>query len=410
MRLFDLKKELDFHSCTLSVMIDSVVLGQKKLWFSVDIKHENKLCSEQFDAFLVGLIFPAMIYGENIHVEGSVSLRLLTNINQYIIPLLRAFSDNGNAISITANNSTSISYQGQGIGASFSGGIDSFCTIYDHYQLETNQDNRINNLLFLNVGSHGTFDVERIRSKFTSRYNYLKQFPYEIGLELISIDSNLYEFHPWGHQLTCSLTMVSGILLMQKHYQKYYCSSLGWSYLEILQYYQTDLNKDISILDPVLLTLLSTESLELIPDGTQYTRVEKTLRLLDYEPVKRYLNVCVSIDDTHENCSICDKCCRTLMTLDSIGRINDFTHVFDINKYRTMVKKQYICQQVLRQTFDPFAKGNVELAKANHEALPNKLVCLIFLTPKFLKEKISIFIDHYLKEDTKIKLKKIVNR
>jgi len=44
--------------------------------------------------------------------------------------------------------------------------------------------------------------------------------------------------------------------------------------------------------DPIILPLLSTESLEFISDGVQSTRTEKLLKILNYEPVYRYLNVC----------------------------------------------------------------------------------------------------------------------
>ena len=376
------------------------------LWFSVPDKYKNYVCTTQYDGFLVGLLYPAMINGEDIQIEGRVSSKLLFNINNYVIPLLCSFSEKAKKIRVTCVEKSYENFNGKGVGTGFSGGVDSFSTIYDHYELEKDSVYKINSLLFLNVGSHGWDKEEVIYSKFMKRYNYLKKFPEEIGLEFIPVDSNLYKFHPWGHQLTCSLTLAAGVLFVQKKYSKYFCASLGWSYLEILEYYKDDLGKDIAIFDPILLSLLSTESLELIADGTQYTRVEKVKNIIKYEPVYKYLNVCVSGEDTHENCSVCSKCSRTLMTLDSLNIIDNFNHLFDIKKYRKKAQKKYIAYQVLRKKTDAFAKDNIELAKLNNKVLPTKIESFFICLPDLIKN----YIVANLSINTKRKIKKLLKK
>lgn len=101
--------------------------------------------------------------------------------------------------------------------------------------------------------------------------------------------------------------------------------------------------------DPRILRLLSTESTELILDGLSHDRVEKTTQIVEYEPVHRYLNVCVSGDDTHENCSIFSKCCRTLMTLNSLGKLDDVNHLFDVPIYKRQAE-QYVFVSTSIQT------------------------------------------------------------
>ena len=378
----------------------------KLLWFSVPDKYKNYVCTTQYDGFLVGLLYPAMINGEDIQIEGRVSSKLLFNINNYVIPLLCSFSEKAKKIRVTCVEKSYENFNGKGVGTGFSGGVDSFSTIYDHYELEKDSVYKINSLLFLNVGSHGWDKEEVIYSKFMKRYNYLKKFPEEIGLEFIPVDSNLYKFHPWGHQLTCSLTLAAGVLFVQKKYSKYFCASLGWSYLEILEYYKDDLGKDIAIFDPILLSLLSTELLELIADGTQYTRVEKVKNIIKYEPVYKYLNVCVSGEDTHENCSVCSKCSRTLMTLDSLNIIDNFNHLFDIKKYRKKAQKKYIAYQVLRKKTDAFAKDNIELAKLNNKVLPTKIESFFICLPDLIKN----YIVANLSINTKRKIKKLLKK
>lgn len=378
----------------------------KLLWFSVPDKYKNYVCTTQYDGFLVGLLYPAMINGEDIQIEGRVSSKLLFNINNYVIPLLCSFSEKAKKIRVTCVEKSYENFNGKGVGTGFSGGVDSFSTIYDHYELEKDSLYKINSLLFLNVGSHGWDKEEVIYSKFMKRYNYLKKFPEEIGLEFIPVDSNLYKFHPWGHQLTHTLTSSSGILLLQNLYKKYYYASTGWNYLECFEFYKVELEKDIGIFDPILLPLLGTESLEIISDGIQYKRSEKIENIIKYQSIYKYLNVCVSGEDTHENCSVCSKCCRTLMTLDSIGKINEFNHLFDIRKYREKAEKKYKALQILREKKDPYARDNIELAKLNNKVLPTKMESFFICLPDLIKN----YIVANLSINTKRKIKKLLKK
>lgn len=408
MKLYNLRLSRKNNISIISICVDSEILGEKELWFSTDQKYENAICSTQYDAFLVGLLYPAMKYGEDIHINGSVSKKLLFNTNNYVIPLVKSFSPSCKTIKVIAENTINFNLGGSGVGTGFSGGVDSFCTIYDHYELEKDPDYKINSFLFLNVGSHGLGDKIKVEEKFNKRFNYLKQFPDEIGIDFIPLNSNLHYFHPWGHQKTHTLTSASGVLILQGLYKRYYYASSGVDYDDMLK--NAYKYREFSIgeyCEPILLPLLSTESCEFISDGVQYTRVEKTLRVLNYEPVKRYLNVCISGDDTHLNCSVCNKCCRTLMTLNLIGKIDEFKHLFDINKYRKVAEKKYIRKQVLKQNKDPYAKDNINLAKANNVRLPNKLFCIIVTLPSLVRKVMITIIKRILPETAINKIKNL---
>jgi hypothetical protein len=409
MILKNLKVSNKEENLKISVEVESKN-EKKELWFSVPKKYEEGICKDQYDSFLVGMLYPAMELGENILIKGKVSSKLLFNINNYIIPLICSFSNKVKKIKVEAEEISYKNYAGTGVGTGFSGGVDSFSTVYDHYELEKDKKHKINSFLFLNVGSHGNGDEKEVYSKFMKRYDFLKKFPEEIGLEFIPVNSNLYKFHPWGHQLTHTLTSVSGILILQKKYCKYYYASAGLSYIESFKFFEEWLEHDIGIFDPILLSLLSTESLELVSDGIQYTRVEKVKNIINYEPVSRYLNVCVSGEDTHENCSVCSKCCRTLMTLDSLGKIEEFSSLFDIKKYRKEAERRYLAEQVLNQDKNAYARDNVELAKINNKLLPSKFTSIVILFPNILKKFIIEKIWLKLSIGTRKKIKKILGK
>lgn len=403
-------ENLDKELIQLSAEVSSNSLGTKKLWFSTYQKYKNFIDMDSYNGFLVGVLYTAMIYGENIHVYGKVSQKLLFNINNYIIPLLKSYTPSAHFIEVTSDIKTTEIHNNNGVGTGFSGGVDSFCTIFDHYEMEEAKDYKINRLLFLNVGSNGNKDKEKVEYKFLSRFNFLKQFPDEIGLDYIPLDSNLYEFHPWGHQKVHTLTSSAGILIMQKEFNKYYYSSSGLNYGGNLDSAKINRDADLGAYsDPILLPLLSTETLEFIADGNQYTRTEKTIRISQYEPTYRYLNVCANENDSFENCSKCFKCSRTMVTLDFIGELDKYNGIFDINKYNKIKPKKYIATQVAKQNYDVYAKDIVKLARKLNIKLPNRMYSEL-VTLKNVKPKLKNTARKHLSFDTYSKLKSMFSK
>ncbi len=63
----------------VSAEIESENIASRKLWFSVSKEYENYICTTQMDAFLIGMLFLAMEYGEDLYIDGSVSKKLLFN-------------------------------------------------------------------------------------------------------------------------------------------------------------------------------------------------------------------------------------------------------------------------------------------------------------------------------------------
>lgn len=358
-----------------SVSIESNDGKSEKLWFSLPRSYEKYICSDQLDGFLVGMIYPAMLKGEDVYIDGCISEKLLFNINNYIIPLLLSFSESLHGIKISAKKTTKKIYNGIGVGTGFSAGVDSFSTLYDRYVLEDSSSYKVNSLTFFNVGSNGDWlqygSTEFTQNKFATRYKELKKFTDEIDLNFIDIDSNLHYFHPWWHSYSHSLKAASVILLLQQHYSKYYYSSAGLDYAASSVYAVSYKNRDIgAYCDPILMPMLSTESLDFMSDGYAYTRTGKLLNIINYEPTSRYLNVCTDHLDKWENCSECDKCLRTMIALDFTGNLSKFSKIFDINLYYKK-KNKYLVSQMLKINNDPFAADNINLAKSLNVKLPS---------------------------------------
>ncbi|MBR0501625.1 MAG: hypothetical protein IJJ77_00075 [Paludibacteraceae bacterium] len=355
--------------------------SEKTMWFSAPLSFGDVFTDEVYDAFLVAILYPAMYYKENIVIRGAVSKKLFKNITTYVNKVLLAFSCELSDVDIKIENYGIVTKTGTRIGTGFSAGVDSFSTFVEYYANEKDVDYKINTLFFFNVGSHGRFDNPDTIIKFKNRYEYCKVFPDSLNIPFIPIDSNVHAFHEkFGHEKTDTITLVSGILSIQKICFKYYLSS-GISYFENANNYK---NFDIAAFsDPYILPLLSTDNLDIIPDGEQYLRTEKTVQISDYAPAQKFLNVCVKGDNgytTAKNCSCCPKCMRTLMALESMDKLTDFAEVFDIDVYKKHSFK-YKCRQRLMYNIDPFAKDNVDFARKNKKNVPSLFIAWLYLSP-----------------------------
>ena len=117
---------------------------------------------------------------------------------------------------------------------------------------------------------------------------------------------------------------------------------------------------DHAFSDPAAVHLLSTETLRSISTGCQYTRVEKTAKVSDWTIAQRYLNVCTNAEASGQNCSTCEKCCRTLLTLELLGGLERFGKVFNISSYRS-VRSAAFLSKCLDSQDDPFCKEIADL-------------------------------------------------
>jgi hypothetical protein len=73
---------------------------------------------------------------------------------------------------------------------------------------------------------------------------------------------------------------------------------------------------------PLLDPLWSTETLEIVHDGCEATRVEKVARIAQSGAALRYLRVCWENRDGAYNCGRCEKCLRTMISLRVAGALD----------------------------------------------------------------------------------------
>ena len=344
--------------------------GEDECFYSVPAEFADFADTESSNCFLVGMLYPAMRYGEDIHVEGTVSAKLLYNLNEYLVPLMAICDERLKRIRITADATDSEGCrEAHAVGTGFSGGIDSFSTICQHFVRKGEPDGfKLTHLFFFNVGAHGIpkkpDDLESIERQFNARYEKFKAFPAEVGLPFVRVNSDIHKFHPWGHLEVATFATVSAILFLARGIRRYYLASSGHTYRQLWKFLGDGGRPDaIERMNMMLLPWLSTERLDIIDDGNLYDRSQKTVMVADYPPAARYLNVCYGHDTLDTNCSVCNKCARTLLTLDILGKLDEFAGIFDIPRYRREVRRRLIAETIVGERKSLFAKHQMDLAR-----------------------------------------------
>ena len=340
---------------------------EKTIWFAVKNENADFFSTKVYDPFLLVPYFVAMHYGQDLKICGRVSKKLYRNLTNYAYRILLDYSDELKPIHLEVDGFDQVEQDGRLIGASISCGVDSFTTLYDRFEKETDPEYRVNSVFFFNCGSYGSFYDERSYQGYLKRYRENKPAADELGLPMYLVESNIQFFQDeMGLNRIGHLNLWSCVLCLQRKVCKYYISSSN-SYDETLKY-----NKEVwnEFLDAYsggsIISLIQTERLELIYDGAQYMRTEKTEHIAEWKIAQKHLNVCFS---TAPNCTVCPKCLRTLMTLEIIGKLNGFSQVFDLNVYSRLRFHNH-CTQVALYKKDLFSRENVDFARARGMKLP----------------------------------------
>jgi hypothetical protein len=351
------------------VDVTSKHLNAMKLFYELDKEH-MAMVSDYADAALVGLLMPAMHYGEDIYLEGKVSENTYWNASFKLQKLLQTFMPSLNQINIYAKEIIACDEsikKGSECATGFSGGVDSFCTLADYfYNPKCPKSSKITMLTFNNVGSH--WSGEEGYNLFLRRFNRLLSVTKKIGLPFVKINSNLDEFYKNESELrfikTFVMRNVSVALLLQKGVKKFLHSSSHF-------YEHLAVNSNIihiSQLESFILQILSScDTIEILNVGSEYKRGEKIKIVSNIENSYKFLDVCTTDGVNQKNCSACKKCLRTLTVLDLLGKLKLYKESFDLRVYQK--HKSKFLGKVLSKN-DEFTQEIYELAMKKKFTFP----------------------------------------
>ena len=302
-------------------------IDNKKGWLKFDKSYLGYV-QNTYDGFLVLILLIAMKKNENIEIDGIISYKLYHNITLYLMPLIKIIHPTFDIIKISCKDfEYETNYNNTGVGCGLSCGVDSLCCLEDYYFSDSKTYN-LTHVTNFNAGSCNK--KETYENRLININNYVN----ETNLKFLYVDTNFININNLDHQYFHMFRNLSIPLFFQKLFKKYYYGSC-------FSYFNSKIVKgsgSLTSAETTVIPLLSTENLEFILHGAQYTRIEKTLKISNNKLSYKYLDVCVSsffYDDIKKkiNCSECYKCLRTLVTLEYYNIIDKYNTVFDLNKY-----------------------------------------------------------------------------
>ncbi|HZL09029.1 MAG TPA: hypothetical protein VFC65_03450 [Prolixibacteraceae bacterium] len=360
--------------------------GQLKLvWFEVDKKYAEYLCYERSDAYVIGVLNYAMRNGHDITCKSPIGEDLYYQITTYLIDAVFKGSKKLYKTKIIAEVDNSKLKSANAVGTGISCGIDSFHAISTHTNSKYKNHN-VTHLAFNNVGSHG--EGEKAIILYEARKKLAIKFANEYQYELVESNSNIYDEIPQSHFMTHTYTSTFAIYALQKLFSTYYYAS-GRKFLDfsLIDTY----NKDCSYYDLLLSSVFSTSWLKLYSEGATLSRLEKTKKVSQYKPSYNYLNVCTQ---TITNCNKCDKCIRTLLALEAIGKLEDYKTVFDIEYYKNNKQEYYkeLVYQTLRKNVNyveiyPLLKSQIGFSAKINGIVKSIIIVFIPARLKLLLKK-----------------------
>jgi hypothetical protein len=288
----------------------------KYLWYKIPESYAGFI-SPQNDAFLVPGLLAGMHFEEDIEVRGIISPRLAYALDEYQFVLHFRMPNAVKPVTIQYNSLKPANKDATAVGVTFSGGVDSFFTLYQH--LPQNQpipEYQITHGLFI-MG----FDIRyQVKERYEKLFFQYEQALQQIKVVLIPLETNLVSIivprmilpHFYGPILAGSAHLFGGL------FRRFYISS-SKDYSQIkLRPASSD-----SLSDP----LLSSDTLDIIHHGATHKRVDKVKEISDWDLVQKNLRVCFrgDSDEPTLNCSWCEKCTRTMTPIYVLGKMEKFS-------------------------------------------------------------------------------------
>ena len=363
-------------------------------YYEVEKKWGQYLCYERADAFVLSLLYFALVHGYDIECEAPISEKLYMQLSEIYIPtVVKNDPELFHRINITAPIESKPINSEKGVGASVSGGIDSFYSILKNYKSETKNYN-VTHLLLTNCFNiyHGE---ENTRDRYKVIVEKGTKIANELGLQFVGIYTNEYQFwYPHFVDLYC-LRYCALAYAIQKLISVYHYST-GYQFSDFT--FKAE-NRDASHYDFFTVHLISSENMTIYSSGGEANRIEKADYIADNKVVQNNLQVCNTLVD--HNCCVCEKCLRTQLNLYACNKLDKYGKVFDLEMF-TKNRDKAITECYERH--GSFDIEIIEMMKKNRIIIPliarikGSVVYVLKSTAKRIKPINDIHIKNKLKK------------
>ncbi len=252
--------------------------------------------------------------------------------------------------------------------AFFSGGLDSQFTLLRHVAANKAEPTRSTSADIV-AAPHlfHTDNVDKIERGSPAEMQ-LSDAVLRLGSQLLPIYSNIMVWHPDWHHYYGPVTHGAGLASLARAFGANIDTCLIAS---------SDAFGNLSPWgsSPLVDPLFSARDLQVVHDGSMFTRVEKTEYISRYPDTLRSLNVCdqIVIGRGYVNCSRCQKCLRTMTALDLCG-MRGKAAAFDWSDYKPtsfgeIFLKPYESVYAVELIAAAEARGRYEIARSIKSSL-----------------------------------------
>ena len=270
------------------------------LWF----ESSNAKLYPSPEGFGSAVLFAALTHRVDMVIDAPISRRWLENVDQLMVKAHEWWKLKPIKIHCPQLVEDPLSTEG-GVGLCFSGGADSFYSLYNY------RNKKIDRLIFIHGYDIGLDDKHRIASFKQT----LRQVAKAKEAMPVMMKTNL-RLHPahtgvdWqrshGGALVGAASMIVGLrdLVISASFPHVYNQPWG-------THWETD-------------HLWSSGQLTVHHFGAELWRTEKIIAMKDDELVQKHLRVCWENKNSDVNCCCCEKCLRTMLALDQCGVLHKY--------------------------------------------------------------------------------------
>jgi hypothetical protein len=311
MRIHEPTVIFDEDAVTLSARVDLERASSRypdRVWFKVPSRFEP-LLTRGIEPFVVALSSLAAAHDEPIEVSQAVSERLSVGLDEYWAILSGWAPRRFRPLRLRAAGLVADEPHANAVAAAaFSGGVDSFYTLYS--SLDKPPSHRVRYALFI----HG-FDIPlNDRRTYEAAAAAYEEALGKLGVSLVRVETNLRQFVPPAHwEMGHGSALIGTGLLLSRGARRFLVPS-SKSYPTL----------DPWGSDPLVDGLLSTDGMQVIHDGARCSRFDKLQIMRDWPVIRPLLRTCYERPDAFRNCGHCHNCRRTMLVLASLGVLDRF--------------------------------------------------------------------------------------
>jgi hypothetical protein len=291
--------EMIRRACVIERKNDNRVLPVDAVWFELP-ESMSLPPDDDVEPFLTLMLLPAMTEGRTLHIEGTVSHTLLSNLTEFRDAWHCGNPSQFKRIEFASSkilNEPPLEGR-EGAVAPFSGGVDSSFSVWRHATNRVGYRSQQIKYGFMAQGfdipleAQDVFHNVCVRASQTLRTLNIRLFPFRTNCRAVS---GVHWLHLHGAGVASCLQFFKRMCRV---------GIIGSSEPYDSMAFPVGTN-------PITDHLFSTSGFDVMHDGAAYSRDRKLVELSAWEQGYSHLRVCWR--GKNENCGRCEKCVRTLL-------------------------------------------------------------------------------------------------